>query len=324
MKALKDYTVVASGKVRETAYNKLNSMVNFISWQQGGRIPKDEFAARLAQADALYSTGNIVIDEKLLAMAPNLKVVAQASVGYDNIDVAACAERGIPVGNTPGVLVDAVADLAYGLILDSARRIVQADAHVKKGLWGQRVPIGLAVDLAGKTLGIVGMGDIGSAIAKRAQVSKMQVVYHNRHQRVDDAELGVTYMPTLDKLLSESDFVLLAVTLNPSTKHMLNEAAFAKMKQGSRLINISRGAVVDTEALYEALHSGKLAYAALDVTDPEPLPAEHKLLTLDNITVTPHIASATVETRDAMALLTADNILAGLQGLPLPAQVKLK
>lgn len=324
MKALKDYTVVASGKVREAAYNKLNSMVNFISWQQGGRIPKDELAARLAQADALYSTGNIVIDEKLLSMAPNLKVVAQASVGYDNIDVAACAERGIPVGNTPGVLVDAVADLAYGLILDSARRIVQADAHVKKGLWGQRVPIGLAVDLAGKTLGIVGMGDIGSAVAKRAQVSQMQVVYHNRHQRVDDAELGVTYMPTLDKLLSESDFVLLAVTLNPSTKHMLNEAAFAKMKQGSRLINISRGAVVDTEALYEALHSGKLAYAALDVTDPEPLPAEHKLLTLDNITVTPHIASATVETRDAMALLTADNILAGLQGLPLPAQVKLK
>lgn len=324
MKALKDYTVVASGKVREAAYNKLNSMVNFISWQQGGRIPKDEFAARLAQADALYSTGNIVIDEKLLAMAPNLKVVAQASVGYDNIDVAACAERGIPVGNTPRVLVDAVADLAYGLILDSARRIVQADAHVKKGLWGQRVPIGLAVDLAGKTLGIVGMGDIGSAVAKRAQVSKMQVVYHNRHQRVDDAELGVTYMPTLDKLLAESDFVLLAVTLNPSTKHMLNEAAFAKMKQGSRLINISRGAVVDTDALYAALHSGKLAYAALDVTDPEPLPAEHKLLTLDNITVTPHIASATVETRDAMALLTADNILAGLQGLPLPAQVKLK
>lgn len=324
MKALKDYTVVASGKVREAAYNKLNSMVNFISWQQGGRIPKDELAARLAQADALYSTGNIVIDEKLLSMAPNLKVVAQASVGYDNIDVAACAERGIPVGNTPGVLVDAVADLAYGLILDSARRIVQADAHVKKGLWGQRVPIGLAVDLAGKTLGIVGMGDIGSAVAKRAQLSRMQVVYHNRHQRVDDAELGVTYMPTLDKLLSESDFVLLAVTLNPSTKHMLNEAAFAKMKQGSRLINISRGAVVDTDALYAALHSGKLAYAALDVTDPEPLPAEHKLLTLDNITVTPHIASATVETRDAMALLTADNILAGLQGLPLPAQVKLK
>lgn len=324
MKALKDYTVVASGKVRQAAFDKLNSLVNFVSWQQGGRIPKDEFAARLAVADALYSTGNIVVDEKLLDMAPNLKVVAQASVGYDNIDVEACAARGIPVGHTPGVLVDAVADLAYGLLLDSARRIVQADAHVKKGLWAQRIPIGLAVDLAGKTLGIVGMGDIGSAIAKRAQVSKMKVVYHNRHQRNDDAELGVSYMPTLEDLLAEADFVVVAVTLNPSTKHMFNKAAFEQMKQGSRLINISRGAVIDSEALYEALNSGRLAYAALDVTDPEPLPAEHKLLTLNNITVTPHIASATVETRDAMALLTADNILAGLQGLQLPAQVKLK
>ena len=184
-------------------------------------------------------------------MAPNLKVVAQASVGYDNIDVEACAKRSIPVGHTPGVLVDAVADLAYGLLLDSARRIVQADAHVKKGLWGQRVPIGLAVNLAGKTLGIVGMGDIGSAIAKRAQVSKMKVVYHNRHQRMDDAELGVTYMSALDELLAEADFVVVAVTLNPSTKHMFNRATFEKLKQGSRLINISRGAVVDTEALYE-------------------------------------------------------------------------
>ena len=324
MKSLQDYTVVASGKVRQAAFDKLNSMVNFVSWQQGGRIPKEEFAARLANADALYSTGNIVIDEKLLAMAPNLKVVAQASVGYDNIDVAACAARGIPVGHTPGVLVDAVADLAYGLILDSARRIVQADAHVKKGLWGQRQPFGVTVDLAGKTLGIVGMGDIGSAIAKRAQVSKMKVVYHNRSQRNDDAALGVSYKSALNELLQESDFVVAAVTLNPSTKHLFNQAAFGQMKQGSHLINISRGAVVDSEALYEALHSGRLAYAALDVTDPEPLPAEHKLLTLENITVTPHIASATAETRDAMALLTADNILAALQGLPLPAQVKLK
>lgn len=324
MMALKEFTVVASGKVRQAAFDKLNSMVNFISWQQGGRIPKEELAARLAQADALYSTGNIVIDEKLLSMAPNLKVVAQASVGYDNIDVEACTKRGIPVGHTPGVLVDAVADLAYGLLLDSARRIVQSDAHVKKGLWGQRVPIGLAVDLAGKTVGIVGMGDIGSAIAQRAKVSKMKVIYHNRHQRMDDAELGVSFMPTLDALLAESDFVVVAVTLNPSTRYMFNKAAFARMKSGSRLINISRGAVVDSEALYEALNSGKLAYAALDVTDPEPLPAEHKLLTLNNITVTPHIASATVETRDAMALLTADNIIAGLQGLQLPAQVKLK
>ena len=317
------YIVMASGKMRQCAYEKLNREVQLLGWQQGGRMPKEQFVEWLAQAEALYSTGNIRIDEKLLAKAPKLKVIAQASVGYDNIDIAACTARGIPVGNTPGVLVNAVADLAYGLLLDSARQIVKAHAHVKSGAWGERKPFGLTTDLAGKTLGIIGMGDIGSAIAKRAQASFMQVIYHNRHQRPDDEQLGVRYV-SQDELLATADFILLAVTLNPSTKHLLNAETIARMKKGVRLINISRGAVVDTEALYEALVSGQVAYAAMDVTDPEPLPGEHKLLSLDNVTVTPHIASATKETRDAMALLTVDNILAGLQGQPLPAQVKLK
>ena len=317
------YIVMASGKMRQCAYEKLNREVQLLGWQQGGRMPKEQFDEWLAQAEALYSTGNIRIDEKLLAKAPKLKVIAQASVGYDNIDIAACTARGIPVGNTPGVLVNAVADLAYGLLLDSARQIVKAHAHVKRGAWGERKPFGLTTDLAGKTLGIIGMGDIGSAIAKRAQASSMQVIYHNRHQRPDDEQLGVHYV-SQDELLATADFILLAVTLNPSTKHLLNAETIAKMKKGVRLINISRGAVVDTEALYEAVVSGQVAYAAMDVTEPEPLPGEHKLLSLDNVTVTPHIASATKETRDAMALLTVDNILAGLQGQPLPAQVKLK
>ena len=242
-------------------------------------------------------------------------------MGYDNIVVAACAARGVAVGNTPGVLVDAVADWAYALILDSARQLVKASEHVRSGLWGQRKPFGLTVDLAGKTLGIIGMGDIGSAVARRAQASKMRVIYHNRRQRGDDGQLGVEYAG-LDDLLRRSDFILLAVTLNPSTQKMIDAQALAKFKPGARLINISRGGVVDTEALYEALKSGHLAYAALDVTDPEPLPGEHKLLTLPNVTVTPHVASATAETRDAMALLTADNIIAGLEGRPLPAQVR--
>lgn len=318
---LKECTVVASGKMRQCAYDKLNDAVRLIGWQQGGRMPQEQFEAALAEADALYSTGNLRIDGALLAKAPKLKVIAQASVGYDNIDVAACAARGVAVGNTPGVLVDAVADWAYALILDSARRLVKASEHVKSGLWGQRKPFGLTTDLAGKTLGIVGMGDIGSAVARRAQASKMQVVYHNRHQRGDDAQLGVKYF-SLDDLLRQADFILLAVTLNPSTKKMIDAQALAKCKPGARLINISRGGVVDTEALYDALQSGRLAYAALDVTDPEPLPGEHKLLTLPNVTVTPHVASATAETRDAMALLTVENILAGLQGKPLPAQVR--
>lgn len=320
---LKNCVVMASGKMRQCAFDKLNSEVQLLGWQQGGRMPKEQFDAWLAQADALFSTGNIRIDEKLLAKAPKLKVIAQASVGYDNIDIAACAARGIPVGNTPGVLVDAVADLAYGLIIDSARRLVRAHAHVKSGAWGERKPFGLTTDLAGKVLGIIGMGDIGSAIAKRAQASSMQVIYHNRHQRSDDEKLNVKYV-SQEELFATADFIVLAVTLNPSTKHLINAETIAKMKQGVRLINISRGGVVDTEALYEALVSGQIGYAAMDVTDPEPLPGEHKLLSLENVTVTPHMASATKETRDAMALLTAENILAGLKGEALPAQVPVK
>jgi len=294
-----------------------------LGWQKGGRVPAEQFDEWLAKADALFSTGNIKINEELLAKAPNLKVIAQASVGYDNIDIAACNARNIPVGNTPGVLVDAVADLAYALILDSARKIVLAYDHVKSGKWGENKPFGLATDLANKTLGVVGMGDIGSAIAERAKASKMKIIYHNRNRRADDEALGATYV-TFDELLAQADFIVIAVTLNPTTKGMFNKEAFAKMKDGARIVNISRGAVIDTEAMYEALLSGKLAHAAMDVTDPEPLPGDHKLLSLPNVTVTPHMASATTETRDAMALLTVDNILAGLEGKPMLAQVKAK
>ena len=323
MTNLKQYTVIASGKMRDVAFEKLDAAVNLLGWQKGGRVPAEQFDEWLAKADALFSTGNIKINEELLAKAPNLKVIAQASVGYDNIDVAACNARNIPVGNTPGVLVDAVADLAYALILDSARKIVLAYDHVKSGKWGENKPFGLTTDLANKTLGVVGMGDIGSAIAERAKASKMKIIYHNRNRRADDEALGATYV-TFDELLAQADFIVVAVTLNPTTKGMFNKEAFAKMKDGARIVNISRGAVIDTEAMYEALLSGKLAHAAMDVTDPEPLPGDHKLLSLPNVTVTPHMASATTETRDAMALLTVDNILAGLEGKPMPAQVKAK
>ena len=323
MTNLKQYTVIASGKMRDVAFEKLDAAVNLLGWQKGGRVPAEQFDEWLAKADALFSTGNIKINEELLAKAPNLKVIAQASVGYDNIDVAACNARNIPVGNTPGVLVDAVADLAYALILDSARKIVLAYDHVKSGKWGENKPFGLATDLANKTLGVVGMGDIGSAIAERAKASKMKIIYHNRNRRADDVALGATYV-TFDELLAQADFIVVAVTLNPTTKGMFNKEAFAKMKDGASIVNISRGAVIDTEAMYEALLSGKLAHAAMDVTDPEPLPGDHKLLSLPNVTVTPHMASATTETRDAMALLTVDNILAGLEGKPMPTQVKAK
>ena len=181
--------------------------------------------------------------------------------------------------------------------------------------------LGFGVDLAGKTLGIVGMGDIGSRVVKRALASDMRVIYHNRHRRSDDAALGAAYV-SFEELLQTSDFELVTVPLTKETEGMFGKKQFEAMKQGARFINIARGKIVDTEALYDALSSGHIAYAALDVTDPEPLPGTHKLLTLDNITVTPHIASSTVETRDAMAKLAAENILAGLNGEPMPAEVK--
>ena len=257
----------------------------------------------------------------MLDKAPNLKVIAQASVGYDNIDVAECNARGIRVGNTPRVLSPAVADLAYGLIIDSARKIARGWQHVASGKWGERKGLGFGVDLAGKILGIVGMGDIGSRVVKRALASDMRVIYHNRHRRSDDEALGAAYV-SFEELLQTSDFVLVTVPLTRETEGMFGKKQFEAMKQGARFINIARGKIVDTEALYDALSSGHIAYAALDVTDPEPLPGTHKLLTLDNITVTPHIASSTVETRDAMAKLAAENILAGLNGEPMPAEVK--
>ncbi|MCD8198747.1 MAG: D-glycerate dehydrogenase [Phascolarctobacterium sp.] len=320
MTDLKKYTVAASGKMRQVAYDKLNNAVNLLAWQQSGQVPQKQFDEWLSKADALYSAANIKIDENMLNKAPRLKVIAQAAVGYDNIDVAACTARGIAVGHTPGVLDDAVADLAYGLIIDSARHLVRGSRHVRSGRWGERKGLGLSCDLARKTLGIIGMGNIGSALIPRAKASKMKIIYHNRHQRTDDSKLGAEYV-SFEILLEQADFIVITATLNPSTKGMFDSKAFKRMKKTASLINIARGAIVDSEALYNALVTGEIAYAALDVTDPEPLPGDHKLLTLDNITVTPHMASATVETRDAMALLTVNNILAGLEDLPLPAQV---
>ena len=319
--SLKDKIVICNGKIRPVALEYLQDKVTLRSWQQRGRMPEEQWNGWLLDADALYSNGNIRIDEKLLQKAPKLQVVGQASVGYDNIDVEACRARNVKVGNTPGVLVNAVADIAYGLLIDTARGIVRGHLHTKSGLWGERKSMGLGVDLYGKTLGIVGFGDIGSAIARRAQASGMRVIYHNRRRRLNDAALGARYA-AWDELLKTADFIVVSVTLNPSTQGMFNEAAFAAMKDGVRFVNISRGRVVDTGALYDALKSGKVAAAGLDVTEPEPLPGDHPLLTLPNITVTPHMASATEETRDEMALVTAQNIVAALSGQPMPAQVK--
>ena len=272
----------------------------------------------LLTADGLLSTSALAVNGALLNKAPQLKVISQSSVGVDNIDLAACTLRKIPVGHTPGVLVEATADLAFGLLLSAARRIPEGWNFVRSGAWthGQSLPLG--IDLYGKTLGIVGMGHIGVAVAKRAQASGMTIIYHNRHPRADDKALKATYV-LFDELLTKSDFVLVMVPLTTESTHLFGRSQFAKMKATAYLINAARGKVIDSEALYGALKKGEIAFAALDVTDPEPLPASHPLLTLPNVLVTPHIGSATQETRNAMARLAVENLLQGLAGKTLPA-----
>lgn len=317
---LKQFKVLVNWKLRPVAYEFLKDQVTLYD-QQTRRFTPEEFDALLKEADAVLSVTNAPIGEAFLQKAPKLKMLAQMSVGYDHIDVAACHAHGVRVSNTPGVLTDTVADLGYGLIIDSARRIAAANKFVKDGVWSQRKAFGLTHDLAHKVLGIVGMGAIGSAIARRAVASKMEIIYHNPHRRNDEDQFPARYVD-LEELLKTADVVLLACTLNPSTKGLMNKERLALMKPSAALINMSRGKVVDTDALVEALANKRLAYAGLDVTDPEPLPSDHPLLQFDNVTITPHMGNATAETRDAMAMLAAQNIVNCLAGEPLLSEVK--
>jgi glyoxylate reductase len=259
------------------------------------------------------------IDSALMDAATELKVISQCAVGFDNIDVAAATARGIIVGNTPGVLTDATADFTFTLMLSAARRVVEGMDYVRAGKWETwGLTLLLGQDVYGATLGIIGMGRIGQAVAKRARGFAMRVLYYDQ-QRLPEVEqsLGVEYC-SLDDLLAEADFVSLHVNLTPETKSLIGARELGLMKPNSVLVNTARGPIVDPEALYAALKSGSIAAAALDVTDPEPLPTGHKLLSLSNLIVVPHIASATVTSRTQMALIAVRNLVAGLEGKPLP------
>jgi len=316
------YKVVMTGGLLTPALERIQKECNVKQWKEVGPIPREILFDWLKDAVGLIVTGNIQVDEELLQHAPELKVIAQAAVGYDNIDIAACTRHGILFGNTPGVLVNATADLAFSLLLCSARRIHEGWDFVRAGSWrpGYNMPFG--IDLAGKTLGIVGMGQIGAAVAKRAKVFGMDVIYYNRNRRLDDNKIGATY-ESFDVLLDKADCVIVLTPLSQETRGLFGREQFARMKSTAYFINVARGPVVDTEALLDALQTGKIAYAALDVTDPEPLPGDHPLLRHPNVLITPHIGSGTMETRTAMAQLTADNLLAGLAGKPLPACVNV-
>jgi glyoxylate reductase len=266
---------------------------------------------RAARADALLTLVTDPVDAATLDAAPNLRAIANMAVGTDNIDLDAAAERGIPVGNTPDVLTDATADLAFALLLALARRIPEGAAKVRAGEWRTWEPAGdLGADLAGATLGVVGWGRIGQAVARRAEGFGMETIHSSRSSSLP-----------LEELLERADFVSLHVPLTPETRHLIDDAALARMKQSAYLVNTARGGVVDQAALRRALHDGAIAGAALDVTDPEPLPPDHPLLDAPNLLVVPHVGSATVRTRAKMADMAVDNLLAALAGREMPYRV---
>jgi phosphoglycerate dehydrogenase-like enzyme len=278
-----------------------------------------ELWSNISQADGLFTLLTIKVDENLLSQAANIKVVSNMAVGFDNIDVAACTKRGIPVGNTPGVLTEGTADLTMAILLAAARRLFEANQDARHGKWETWSPTGwLGKDLSGATLGIVGMGQIGSAVAERACGFGMDIIFSDPdpNKEITD-KLGAKHV-SFEQLLQESDFVSLHVPLTPQTRHMIDEAELKIMKPSALLINTSRGPIVNPEALIKGLRDDWIAGAALDVTDPEPLPPEHPLFKLPNCLIVPHIGSATWNTRRNMAERACVNLLAGLEGQRLP------
>jgi glyoxylate reductase len=284
-------------------------------WPEDRVIPRDVLLQKVADAEGVLTLLTEKVDDEFLNHAPKAKVVANMAVGFDNIDVAACTRRKVVVTNTPGVLTETTADFAFALLMSAARFVVPGMNYVRDGKWKTWSPtLFVGQDVHHATLGIVGMGRIGQEMAKRGRGFDMEIVYYDVYRREDlEREHGYRYVD-MDGLLAQSDFVTVHVDLNPQTRHLFSTDAFKKMKKTAYLINAARGPIVDTDALYEALKSGEIAGAGLDVTDPEPIPADHPILELDNAVICPHIASASLQTRTKMAILAADNIVAVLAG----------
>ncbi|MDO8485126.1 MAG: D-glycerate dehydrogenase [Candidatus Limnocylindrales bacterium] len=293
-------------------------------WQDELQPSRDELLRRVAGCDGILTLLTDRVDDELLdAAGPRLRVVSNYAVGFDNIDVAACARRGIAVGNTPGVLTETTADLAWALLMAAGRRLPEGDRYVRAGHWRTWGPLLLlGPDVHGATIGIVGFGRIGQAVARRAQGFGMAILYHDVNRLPDEITqpLGASYV-SLEELLAQSDFVSLHVNLTEETRHLINAYTLAAMKPTAVLVNTSRGPVIDQLALADALRDGVIWAAALDVTDPEPIPMDDPLVGLDNCLIVPHIASASRATRGKMAAMAAANLLAGVRGEPLPTPV---
>jgi glyoxylate reductase len=301
----------------QEALDKIAQATEMEVWPEELPPPYEVLLEKARDAEGLATLLSDRIDAALMDKAPKLKVVSNMAVGYDNISIAEATKRHIFVSNTPGVLNETTADLAFTLLMAAARRVVEAANYTSKGRWKTWGPkILLGQDINNATLGIIGLGRIGSEVAKRGRGFNMKVLYYDEIRQSEEKErqLGVEYIPELAKLLSGSDFISVHVPLLPQTHHLIGAAEFALMKPTAVFINTSRGPVVDQRALYEALKSGQIFAAAIDVTEVEPIPPDDPLLTLDNIIITPHIASASFTTRKNMALMAAENLLAGLRG----------
>lgn len=300
--------------------DQLQQIATVEVWGERQPPPNDVLLEKIQEIDGLLCLLTDKIDYQLIAAGTSLKVISQMAVGYDNIDVAAATARGIPVGNTPGVLTDATADFTWALLMAAARRVVEADKFTRAGEWRTWEPdLLLGVDMAGATLGIVGFGRIGQAVARRAKGFEMRVLYTSR-QRCDrqlEQSLGVKFAD-LEQLLQQSDFVTIHTPLSEQTYHLMSDRQFALMKPTAIVINTARGGIIDSEALYRALSSRQIAGAAIDVTEPEPIGIDSPLLTLDNLIIAPHIGSASYKTRSKMAAMAIANLIAGLKGEVLP------
>ena len=293
------------------AIDRLTAEHEVEAWPERLPPPRDEILARVREVEGLLALLTDRVDAELMDAAPNLRAISNYAVGVDNIDVEAATARGIPVGNTPGVLTDTTADLAVALMLGIARRLVDGDAYVRRGEWRTWEPDQLlGHDLHAATVGIVGFGRIGQAVARRLEGFESTVLHTSRSG-------GVAF----EELLERSDFVSVHTPLTPETRGLIDAEALQRMKPTAYLVNTARGPVVDTDALAAGLHAGEIAGAALDVTDPEPLPADHPLLDAPNLLVLPHLGSATHATRERMADMAVDNLLAGLRGEHMPHQV---
>ncbi len=288
-------------------------------WEDELPPPREEILKRVQGMDGLLCLLTDKVDgEAMDAAGAQLKVVSNYAVGFDNVDVGAATARKIPVGNTPGALTDATADFAFALLMCAGRRVVEGDRFVRAGKWRTWGPmLLLGNEIKGATLGLVGFGRIGKAMAKRALGFEMRVIFYDPGKENNDPELNARRVD-FETLLAESDFVSLHTPLTPDTHHLIDAEALSRMKPTATLVNTSRGPVVDMDALYEALSDKRIFAAGLDVTDPEPLPPDHPLLSLENLVIAPHIASASVTARGNMARMAAQNLIAGLKGERLP------